>query len=66
MILQFRTKLDRNGNCKYIGIDTGAECYATQYSGWVPRAFAEIKMEDYYELIEQCKRNGFKEVDRMS
>ena len=66
MILHFRTKRGRNGNCKYLGIDTGAECYAIQYGGWVHREFAEIKVKDYRELIEQCERNGFKRIDRMS
>lgn len=60
MILQFRTKQNANGNCKYLGIDTGAECYATEYKTWISKGFAELKMKDYRE---QCERHGFKRVE---
>lgn len=66
MILHFRTKQRPDGDCRYITIDTGAECYAIQYGGWVCYEFAEIKVRDYCELIKQCERNGFKQVDRLA
>lgn len=65
MILQFRTKRNANGNCKYLGIDTGAECYATECNTWICKEFAELKMKDYRALIEQCERHGFKRVEYM-
>lgn len=65
MILGFRTKQDRNGNFRFIAIDTGAECYYTQYGGMLFSEHPVIKVKDYRELVEQCERNGFKRVDRM-
>lgn len=65
MILQFRTKRNSNGNCKYLGIDTGAECYATESYSWICKEWPELKYHDYNELIEQLKRNEWKRIERI-
>lgn len=62
MILEFKTKRDSYGHRKYLGIDTGAECYSRNCPRMITEGI-EIKSSDIKELVEQCKRNNFKEVD---
>ena len=65
MILEFKTKLNRNGNLKYLCIDTGAEQYSRNNRRMITEG-AVVSTKDYRELIEQCKRNGFQEVEYCS
>lgn len=62
MILEFKTKRNTNGNRSYLGIDTGARYYSRQSPRMITEGI-EIKSSDMKDLIEQCKRNEFKEVD---
>lgn len=62
MILEFKTKRNAYGHRKYLGIDTGAAVYSRQSPRMITEGI-EIKSSDMEELIEQCKRNEFKEVD---
>jgi hypothetical protein len=62
MILEFKTKRNANGHREYLGIDTNAEIYARQNRYMIPPGI-EIKSSDMKELIKQCERNEFKEVD---
>ena len=62
MILEFKTKRNTYGHRKYLGIDTGAEVYARQCPRMIIEGI-EIKNSDMKELIEQCKKNEFKEVE---
>ena len=62
MILEFKTKRNTYGHRKYLGIDTGAEVYSTQCPRMITEGM-EIKSSDMKELIEQCKRNEYKEVN---
>lgn len=63
MILQFRTERNANGNCKYLGIDTGAECYATECHTWISKEFPVLKVRDYKAMIEQLERNEWRRID---
>ena len=65
MIIQFRTDRNSNGHCKYLALDTGAECYATESYSWICKEFPVLKVKDYRELIEQCERNGWKRLERI-
>jgi len=62
MILQFKTKRNANGHRKYLAIDTDARIYSTQCR-WMIMEGVEVTTTAYRELLEQCKRNEFKEVD---
>ena len=62
MILEFKTKRNTNGNRRYLGIDTGSESYTRQCRSMIMDG-VEIKASDMNKLIEQCKRNEFREVD---
>ena len=56
MILQFATKRDRNGNRKFLGIDTGAQCYATESRSWYTKNdIIEITGKERNSLIEQLQ-----------
>jgi len=63
MILQFRTERNTNGNARYLGIDTNANCYSTQPIGFICKDFYKLSVKDYKELLEQCKRNELKRVE---
>lgn len=64
MILKFATKRDVNGNRYFLGIDTGAECFALESYHWYSREdIIEISKKDRRALIEQLENNGFKRVD---
>ena len=63
MILEFRTDRDRNGNALYLGIDTGAETYATNCRTWICKEFPVLKRRDRAELIKQLETNGFTKKD---
>lgn len=62
MILEFKTKRNTYGHRKYLGIDTGAMVYSRNCPHMITEGI-EIKSSDMKELVEQCKRNNFKEVD---
>ena len=62
MIFEFKTKRDRNGNRKYLAIDTGAEIYSTQCRHMIVDGI-EIKKEDYDYLIKTAEFRGLKRVD---
>ena len=62
MILEFKTKGNTYGHRKYLGIDTETKVYSRQSRSMITEGI-EIKSSDMKELIEQCKRNEFKEVD---
>ena len=64
MILQFKTKRNTYGHRKYLAIDTGSETY-TRHDPYIVTEGIEIKTSDYNELIEQLKRNEYKEVERI-
>jgi hypothetical protein len=64
MILQFATKRDANGNRYFLGIDTGAECFATDSRHWYSREdIIEISKRDRREIIDQLETNGWRRVD---
>lgn len=65
MILQFRTETNKNGNCLYLAIDTGAECYATNPIGWISKEFPVLKLKDYRAILDQLNRNKFEQIERM-
>jgi glycerol-3-phosphate cytidylyltransferase-like family protein len=64
MILQFITKRNTYGHRKYLGIDTNAEIYARQSPRMIVEGI-EIKSGDMQSLIDQCKRNEYREVERI-
>ena len=64
MIMLFATKRDVNGNRYFLGIDTGAECFATESRHWYSRDdVIEISKKDRRELIAQLERNGYERRD---
>ena len=63
MILEFRTDRDRNGNALYLGIDTGAECYAIQSRSWLSKDMPVLKRTDRKDIIERLELNGWRRVD---
>ena len=63
MLLEFKTSRNRNGNCKYLAIDTNAEIFSRNCPHMVTSGI-EIKTRDYNELIEKLKRLEFKETER--
>lgn len=64
MILQFATKRDTSGNRYFLGIDTGAECFATESRHWYSREdIIEISKKDRREIIDQLEKNGWRRVD---
>lgn len=64
MILQFATKRDINGNRYFLGIDTGARCFATESRHWYSREdIIEISKKDRREIIAQLETNGWRRVD---
>ena len=62
MILQFRTKRNANGNCKYLAIDTDAETFATSPRGWISKDIPEIKSKDMDAIREQAEQNGYRRI----
>ena len=65
MIIQFRTKRDINGNCKYLGIDTDSKQYARESSHWISKEWPELKKADYNALVEQLRRGKWQEIERI-
>ena len=63
MILQFRTERDKNGNCKYLAIDTGAEVYATSPRGWIGKDIPTLKTKDLHAIREQAEQNGYRRIE---
>lgn len=63
MVLEFRTDRDRNGNALYLGIDTGAECYAVTPRGWISKETPVLKRKDRAEIVQQLERNGWRRVE---
>lgn len=65
MILQFRTERNANGHCKYLAIDTGAECYATEPHGWISKDIPVLKAKDLKAITEQVEKCGYKRIEFM-
>lgn len=63
MILEFKTDRDKNGNALYLGIDTGAECYAITPRRWIDKETPVLKRTDRRDIIEQLERNGWRRVE---
>lgn len=65
MILQFRTERSKNGECLYLAIDTGAECFSTTPHGWIDKDIPTIKRKDYRSMVKQCMEHDFTQVAYM-
>ena len=65
MILQFRTERNRNGNCLYLAIDTGAETFTTTPHGFISKEFPVVKQKDYRQIIDLLNKNNFKQIAYM-
>lgn len=65
MILHFRTERNASGNCKYLGIDTKEECYATESNRWIDKEYPVLKVKDYRYIIELLDHNNFKRIERI-
>lgn len=63
MILEFRTERNRNGNCKYLGIDTDAQTYSTSCSKWIDKEFPVLKLKDMRTIIDKLEDCGFAKVE---
>ena len=65
MILQFRTETNKSGHCKYIALDTGAECYATSPRSWISKDIPVLKKKDYDSILEKVQIYEWKRLDNM-
>lgn len=66
MILRFATKRDKNGNRKYLMIDTTAAIYATAPIHWYCRAdFVEIGAHDRAKLLTDVVEHGYTRIDAL-
>lgn len=61
MLLDFKTKLDVNGNGQYLTIDTDNKEYTRNYS--YSTDYVCIKRTDYKALLETLERNGYTETE---
>ena len=62
MTLEFRTKRDNNGNCKYLGIDTAAKTFTRVCKTWISKDMSEVRRVDLDTIRAACLRDGYKEV----
>lgn len=61
MILEFKTARNKtNGSRKWLHIDTDKKRYTTQCPKMIPDGI-EIKTKDYRSIIEDLKREDYKE-----
>lgn len=66
MILEFATKININGNRKYLGIDTDLREYSRERGHWFCKEdIVEIKASDLKKLEAECENKGYKKVPHM-
>lgn len=58
MIMEFKTKTNRNGNSKYLAFDTGAKWYSTNCRSMIKTGYV-ITSRDYRYMLEQLIRNEY-------
>lgn len=62
MILEFTTKIDRNGNKYYLGIDTDRKIFACTSRHWYSVSeFINITRTDRRKILDQLKNEGYTE-----
>ena len=61
MLLDFKTKLDVNGNGLYLTIDTNNNEFSRHYS--FTTDYILIKRSDYKTLLDTLERNGYTETE---
>lgn len=62
MLLEFRTKRDNNGNCKYLAIDTTAKTFSRFCKSWISKDIPLVRAADIETLHAACIRDEYKEV----
>ena len=63
MLLEFKTARNKNGNCKYLAIDTNVKIFSRNCPHMIASGI-EIKTRDYNELIEKLQKLEFEEIER--
>ena len=61
MLLDFKTKLDVNGNGLYLTVDTENNEFSRLHS--FAADYIVINRSDYKALLETLKRNGYTETE---
>lgn len=62
MTLEFRTKRNANGNCKYLGVDTTAKTFTRVCKTWIAKDMPELRAADLERIRAACLKDGYKEV----
>jgi hypothetical protein len=62
MILRFKTKINKNGNKRYLTIDTEEKTLNRNVNLFEHALRYEIKKTDMNDIIENCKIEGYTEV----
>lgn len=64
MVLQFMTKRNINGGCKFVAIDTEKKEFALRSSGFSSEGTPQIAVRDWRMIVAKLRNSSeFKEVD---
>lgn len=64
MILQFKTPRNKNGNRRYLAIDTAAGTFTRNNPRFIMEGI-EVKSRDFTELVKELEKNGFTEKEEV-
>lgn len=64
MILQFKTPRNKNGNRRYLAIDTTAGTFTRNNPRFIMEGI-EVKSRDFTELVKELEKNGFTEKEEV-
>lgn len=62
MLIEFKTKRDRNGHRRYLIINTEGKSYATQPTHMIPDGI-EISCTNYRAIRDQLNEQGYTQVE---
>ena len=60
MLLEFRTKINVNGNCRYLAIDIDNRVYSKDPAHWICKEVPAVRSCDIDHLTDSLDIMGFK------